>query len=187
MEPPARAATCVCCPSFPCAAAAIALILTSASLHAGRCYTRCWNRALVARQTASHHRQRRKASHKVSVQTAPQQCAQMLAREAGDSTQRRFASPPNHSRPRDRPRAVHAGAWLHPASAPRRLRLQRVFLCFLFVCEMVYCDTNQRFVCVCVCLCYFIEKPTVREGTGTHHTESSEIVKKCTQLESRSV
>ena len=99
MEPPARAATCVCCPSFPCAAVAIALILTSAPLHAGRCCIRCWNPALVARsrQTPSHHRQRRKASHKASVQTAPQQCAQMLARQAGDSTQRRFASPPNHS------------------------------------------------------------------------------------------
>ena len=140
MEPPARAATCVCCPSFPCAAAAIALMLTSASLHAGRCYTRCWNRALVARQTASHHRQRRKASHKVSVQTAPQQCAQMLAREAGDSTQRRFASPPNHSRPRGSAAGgAHAGAWLHHTSAPRRLRLSSACFCF-------------------VCLCYFIEK-----------------------------
>ena len=187
MEPPARAATCVCCPSFPCAAAAIALMLTSASLHAGRCYTRCWNRALVARQTASHHRQRRKASHKVSVQTAPQQCAQMLAREAGDSTQRRFASPPNHSRPRGSAAGGARGGLAPPRQCASSTSFAARFLCFLFVCEMVYCDTNQRFVCVCVCLCYFIEKPTVREGTGTHHTESSEIVKKCTQLESRSV
>ena len=105
MEPPARAATCVCCLSFPCAAA-IALLLTSAPLHAGRCCTRCWNPALVARQMPSHHRQRRKARHKASVQTGPQPCAQMLARQVGDSTQRRFASPLNHSRG---PRAGSAG------------------------------------------------------------------------------
>ena len=107
MEPPARAATCVCCLSFPCAAA-IALLLTSAPLHAGRCCTRCWNPALVARsrQMPSHHRQRRKASHKATVQTGPQPCAQVLARQVGDSTQRRSASPPNHSRG---PRAGIAG------------------------------------------------------------------------------
>ena len=105
MEPPAQAATCVCCLSFPCAAA-IALLLTSAPLHAGRCCTRCWNPALVARQMPSHHRQRRKARHKASVQTGPQPCAQMLARQVGDSTQHRFASPPNHSRG---PRAGSAG------------------------------------------------------------------------------
>ena len=105
MEPPARAATCVCCLSFPCAAA-IALLLTSAPLHAGRCCTRCWNPAPVARQMPSHHRQRRKARHKASVQTGAQPCAQMLARQVGDSTQRRFASPPNHSRG---PRAGSAG------------------------------------------------------------------------------
>ena len=105
MEPPAQAATCVCCLSFPCAAA-IALLLTSAPLHAGHCCTRCWNPALVARQMPSHHRQRRKARHKASVQTGPQSCAQMLARQVGDSTQRRFASPPNHSRG---PRAGSAG------------------------------------------------------------------------------
>ena len=105
MEPPARALTCVCCLSFPCAAA-IALLLTSAPLHAGHCCTRCWNPALVARQMPSHHRQCRKARHKASVQTGPQSCAQMLARQVGDSTQRRFASPPNHSRG---PRAGSAG------------------------------------------------------------------------------
>ena len=95
----------MCCLSFPCAAA-IALLLTSAPLHAGRCCTRCWNPALVARQMPSHHRQRRKARHKASVQTGPQPCAQMLARQVGDSTQRRFASPLNHSRG---PRAGSAG------------------------------------------------------------------------------
>ena len=129
MEPPARAATCVCCPSFPCAAA-IALLLTSAPLHAGRCCTRCWNPALVARQMPSHHRQRRKARHKASVQTGPQPCAQMLARQVGDSTQRRFASPPNHSRG---PRAGSAGGahigrprTLHVCATPQRGREQRV-------------------------------------------------------------
>ena len=129
MEPPARAATCVCCLSFPCAAA-IALLLTSAPLHAGRCCTRCWNPALVARQMPSHHRQRRKARHKASVQTGPQPCAQMLARQVGDSTQRRFASPPNHSRG---PRAGSAGGahigrprTLHVCATPQRGREQRV-------------------------------------------------------------
>ena len=132
-------------PRPPCAVAAMALMRVGVSLHAGHCYTRCWNPAHVARsRLTSSHRSRKKARHKASVQMAPQQCAQVRARQAGGSTQRRFASPPNHSRP-------HGPALVRGPPPPRgAARVHLLCCCFAFVECVWLAVCLVRVACVCV-------------------------------------